>query len=839
MEKWSTPVVAALAVLAFFLADLFRAEYAGLPSTDGRPVPDFARTDREGPDSGPYVPLVFVANAGQLEIATRFQARIPGLRANFRSDGFQLVFDGPPAASDESEGAAVSIAFEGTSRRTRIEGGTPSRARVNYLHGARDTWLVDVPTYEGIAYRDLYPGIELAVYERHGLLEYDLVLEAGADLEQVVLSAPGAELDAVGDLVWSTAQGNLRQSAPTTFQVHRDGTQEELASRYERLADGRFGFRIDGRSPELACVIDPVLSYSTYVGGSNVDEAHSVALDGSGAMYVTGWSRSGDFPVEASAVDRRADSDEAVVFKLDPGGRGLEYATFIGGGRSDKGQGIAVNEAGEAYVCGLTKSTDFPVTAGAFRDVKNLGMDAFVLKLAADGRSLLWSTFLGGGGEDVANDIALDEAGCVYLCGTTRSRDYPITWNAFQWEAGGERDAFVTKFEPDGSALVWSSYLGGRRHDEAFALAVDRTGCAYVTGETHSVDFPTTAGALDDSKNDFDAFVTKVHSTGRSLVFSTYLGGRGRESGKGIAVNKKREVFVCGFTTSDDFPATPGAFQEVGAPGMDGFVAKLAKSGEALVYATYVSGSEQDGCTDLGLDAWELPWVSGITLSDDLPVTEDALEPKRNGMKDGFVVSFDETGSELAFGTFLGGSGDDHATAICVEPSTGFSGVVGFARDGLATDESSFAPRNSGLADGFVIRLDHGICPTPAVVRPLSSGCGAELVVSEPRIGRVASIGINGASPLAPGFLFLSPPGRRPPHVIASGCLLFIDPGGMRLFRGFQTDGEGSYEERFPIQGDPSACGLELILQGAVFDPQAGPLSFGQLTGALHLTLGS
>ncbi|PYV36779.1 MAG: hypothetical protein DMG06_29945, partial [Acidobacteria bacterium] len=316
-----------------------------------------------------------------------------------------------------------------------------------------------------------------------------------------------------------------------------------------------------------------------------------------------------------------------------------------------------MDAAGDAYLTGQTSSTNFPTTVGAFDTSFNGGIDAFVTKLNPTGTSLIYSTYLGGSDDDPGRAIAIDAAGSAYLTSYTRSADFPITLGAFDTSFNGDYDTFVTKLNPTGTSLVYSTYLGGSSGDQALGIAVDAAGNTYVTGLTLSADFPTTLVAFDTSFNGIlDAFVTKLSPTGTSLVYSTYLGGSNDDRGHSIAVDAAGNAYVTGLTFSADFPTTLGAFDTSFNGDYDVFVTKLNLTGTSLLYSTYLGGSSGDQALGIAVDAASNAYLTGLTLSVDFPTTVDAFDTSFNGGFDAIVTKLDSTGSALLYSTYLGGS---------------------------------------------------------------------------------------------------------------------------------------------------------------------------------------
>jgi hypothetical protein len=403
------------------------------------------------------------------------------------------------------------------------------------------------------------------------------------------------------------------------------------------------------------------LVYSTFLGGSNFDWGRGIAIDGAGNAYVAGQTKSSNFPITGGAFDRTFNVDtcprcgidqyDAFVAKLNPAGSALVYSTFLGGFDLDDALGIAVDGAGNAYVAGETGSSNFPTTAGAIDRTTNGAFDAFVTKLNPAGSALVYSTLLGGTEVDYGQQTAVDAAGNAYVLGATRSPNFPTTAGAFDTTENGAFDAFVAKLNPAGSALVYSTFLGGLDMDSGAGLAIDTASNAYVAGGTASADFPTTPGAFDTTLSDSDAFVTKLNAAGSGLVYSTLFGGSGSESGAALALDTAGNAWVTGGTSSLDFPVTADALDSSLNGGItDAFVAKLNPAGSALGYATFFGGTNPEGGADLALSAAGNLYITGKTYSPDFPTTPGAFDRVFNGdpsifWGDGFVFKLTTGGA--------------------------------------------------------------------------------------------------------------------------------------------------------------------------------------------------
>ena len=371
-----------------------------------------------------------------------------------------------------------------------------------------------------------------------------------------------------------------------------------------------------------------------------------------------------------------ASGDDAYVTKLNATGSALEYSTYIGGATAgDSGLAIAIDGAGSAYITGSTGSTDFPTTAGAYDTTYNAAAgaaNAFVTKLSPDGSALDYSTYLGGfntsGFFDLGSGIAVDSTGAAYVAGEADSTNFPVTPGAFDTTQNGGVDAFVTKLNPAGSALDYSTYIGGTSFDSSTALAVDGSGNAYIAGYGTSTDYPTTAGAFDTSYNSgWDVFVTKLNASGTSLSYSTYLGGATYDEARGITVDGAGSAYVTGHTFSSGYPTTAGAFDtsyDNSVGGSDAFVTKLDASGGALSYSTFLGGSGDDLGEGIAVDGAGRAYVTGYTEATNFPTAQATDATYNGGTFDAFVTKLAPAGGSLDFSTYLGGSSDDRGFGI-------------------------------------------------------------------------------------------------------------------------------------------------------------------------------
>ena len=714
-----------------------RRMFVLFPFVVGFACPAAAAADARVSEAYGKLPLHFEANRGQTHEDVRFLARGPGFSLFLTPTGAALTLIKPeslarkPAARSRAEsrkpvtGSVLRMSFAGANPAARVAGLEELPGKANYFIGNDPAkWRTNVPTYAKVHYREVYPGIDLVYYGKQRQLEYDFVVRPGADPGAIALRFAGADKvevdDVQGDLVIHTAAGTLRQQKPFIYQ-EVGGVRKEIPGGYVLTGEHQVGFKVAPHEASRALVIDPVLSYSTYLGGGADDRGRAIAVDADGNAYLTGRTFSPDFPTTPGAFQTTLPGHSAFVTKLNPTGSALVYSTYLGGNNSEVGYGIAVDSAGNAFVTGNTNSSNFPTTPTAVQptfggDVSN-GGDAFVTQLDAAGSALLYSTYLGGSGLDEGSAIAVDPAGNAYVTGLTQSGNFPTTLGAFQTTPASGSSGFVTKLNPAGSvSLIYSTYLpaGGS------GIAVDASGNVYVTGGT-GIDFPTTAGAFQTTYGGGidDGFVAKLDPTGSALVYSTYLGGSGGDVIFGLAVDAAGNAYVTGLTDSTDFPTTMGAFQTTYGGGTfvsDAFVTKLDPTGCALVYSTYLGGSGGEAGFGIAVDSAGNAFVTGETNSSDFPTTATATYG--GGSWDAFVTKLDAAGSALVYSTYLGGSGSDAGHAIAVDASAD-AYVTGFTASGdFPATAGSFQATPAGVSDGFFTIADAFVAKITDVVPP-------------------------------------------------------------------------------------------------------------------------
>jgi hypothetical protein len=643
------------------------------------------------------LPLAFEANQGQTDPQVKYMARGNGytvfLTANDTVFALQsseqssakaaaTQVNGKPhfTAPSKTRTAAIHMHLVDGNVQPQIAAGSQLPGHSNYFIGNdRSQWHSNVAQYARVSYRDVYPGVDMAFYGVQKKLEFDFIVAPGASVAPIRLGVSGAKriaTDDSGNLVLASSAGDVLLHKPVAYQ-QKDGARQPVDARFVLQAHNQVSFELGNYDRSRELVIDPSVSYSTYLGGTAEDDGYAIAVDGSGNAYVTGQTKSTNFPTVAGAYQTaNGGAFDVFVTKIKSDGSSLIYSTYVGGSGNDSGNAIAVDGSGNAFVAGGTGSTtNFPTTSGAYQKTFGGGaIDAFVFELASSGGSLTYSTLIGGSGDDVATGLALakDNSGDTFVVGSTGSTNFPTTAGTIQTAIKGASNGFVTKVNSTGSALVYSTYLGAGTGDLASAVAVDASNNAYVTGSTQNSTFPTTSGAFQTTCGTaancngglYDAFVSVIKPDGSGFVYSTFLGGSNADQGLGIAVDSSGDAYVTGLTLSNtDFP-TKGAIQPTyGGGAQDAFVTALNPSGSALLYSTYLGGTLADAGAGITVDGNKNVYVTGQTNSSTGFPTANATQSALKGGNDAFVSEINAAGTQLLFSTYLGGSLNEDSTA--------------------------------------------------------------------------------------------------------------------------------------------------------------------------------
>jgi glucose/arabinose dehydrogenase len=612
--------------------------------------------------------------------------------------------------------AVLRVAMVGAQKPKSVVGADAVAGQVNYLHGSdKSGWRTGVPSFARVEYRGVYPGIDLIYHSAQQQLEFDFVVAAGADPSRVLLTFNGADAVSLGDagqLILASGRNEVVLPPPVVFQ-DVEGERRKVTGSWLLDDAGRAGFSLGQYDPTLPLVIDPIVQFATYFGGGGSEDAldnMGVALDASGNIYIAGTTDSADFPLTKGRQKQFSGITDVFVMKMDPTGSKIIYTSYLGGSGHDSGQAIEVDSAGNVYVGGFTDSVDFPTmlplqaaNAGSF--------DGFITKIDATGATLVYSTYIGGIDRDFVLGLDVDLNGAVYVTGDVESPNFP-TVNALQPTWGGVWDAWLAKLNPAGSALVFSTYLGGTQLDSGFDVKVDLEGKVYVSGFTNSANFPTSHAYQATLGGDVDAFVTKLTPSGTAFVYSTYLGGTNTDRSLGLDVDNFGNAYLVGDTLSTDFPNV-GSIVSFGGF-FDAFVAKLDGNG-VVKYTNFVGGGVSDNGMAIAVDGSGNAHITGMTFSHNFLLVQP-LQDHIAGNFDAFVSTIDASGTRIMLSTFLGGSGGERALGIAVDRS-GNLVVVG---DTYSSDFPTVKPVQSALRgerDIFVARITDSsdIVQDPAV----------------------------------------------------------------------------------------------------------------------------
>ena len=658
----------------------------------------------------------------------------------------------PESPQAPAKPPTIRIRFLGANPRAHAEGRDLQPGASSYFIGNDPRlWRARVPHFSRVAYRGIYPGVDVAYYATGGRLEYDLSLDARAQPRQIRLAIDGADrvrIDPAGDLVLTAGRAEIRQMKPVVYQETPEG-RVRVEGRYVMRDRNRVGFEISAYDRRSTLVIDPVLVFSTYLGGSGRDDGRSIALDAAGNIYVAGTTASPNFPVTSGAPF--AGGTQAFVAKLSFSGS-LIYAAFFGGPNDHAvGSAVAVDARGNVYLAGSTASPAFP-TKNPLQAAYGGGADAFVLELNSAGDALVYSTYLGGSGLDYAHGIQVDAAGYAYVAGTTGSSDFPLR-NPVQAVYKGQLTTFAAKIAPGGSSLVYSTYLGGHGTDYCDGISIDAAGNAYIFGDTSSADFPVAHAFQSAYGGKTDGFLSKLSPSG-NLIYSTYIGGSGDDAVRGAQVDKEGNLVIGGGTSSPDFPLKNPIPSRHAAGSEHAWVAKLDPSGASLIYSSIIGGRGKDIAWCLALDPLRNAYLAGYTLSPDFPVV-NAIQARYGGDSDAFLVKINAAGSAV-FSTYLGGSGEDSISQIAVD-SAGNAYVTGNTNSPDFPTANPLQPVLGGGRDAFVSVIatsDFAISPPIALTVTASAGASAP-----------ATFTIQPPAPVSRRGSFL--------HGLASYCLAF------------------------------------------------------------------
>ena len=615
------------------------------------------------------LPLAFEQNEGQTEARIKFRSRQAGADVLLLAGGALLnsrdgckenveqaarLFGELSRSSRSNRLAACStplqMKFVGANRKARIAGVEPLPGHQNYLLGNNPArWHRDVSMYRQVVYEDIYPRTNLIFYGQNRELEYDFRLAAGADPKNIQIAfdqSTRLQLEDDGSLTVSYSGHKIKQRKPVVYQ-EIGGERVIIVGRYVLLNKHAAGFEIGSYDHAQSLVIDPTLVFSTYLGGAADDSASSIARDSAGNIYIAGSTASTNFPTVAPAYASNKGLTDIFVTKINPAGTNIIYSTYIGGSGIDRASAITVDATGNAYVVGRVgnTSTDFPTTPGSLA-------------------------------------------------------------SAYR---GGDFDGIVLKLNPQGNALVYSTFIGAEENDSAEGIAVDAAGVAYVTGGTKSSGFPTTGTAYQFQRaGDTDAYLAKINASGSSLLYSSLLGGSGTDRGSSVAVDGNGIAYVAGYCASPDFP-TENPFQGTFGGSFDAFVAKFdtnASGINSLPFSSYLGGIGDDKAFGVAMDSSTANlYVTGQTSSNNLPLLNPA-QSAFGGTYDAFVARVSTSGTKI-YTTYLGGGGDDRATGVAVN-AAGEAYVTGFTSSTNFPVVTPLQIANGGGFDSFLTKVNAG-----------------------------------------------------------------------------------------------------------------------------------
>jgi Beta-propeller repeat len=750
--RWTTSVLA-LGVMAGGLIFAIHARAHG-QAKEPAGIASPSTPKPEAVALGAGMGLRFEPNQGQTDGRVKFLSRNSQYNLFLTSDEAVFVLNDPRAESSHSGRRWTRVLRHRSTRkqsvvRMRLAGGKPSAINgsspvsgyTNYFIG-RDpkNWVRNVPQFARVSYADVYPGVDMAFYGHDRAFEFDLMVKPGADPKQIALTFSGAQkvkTNVDGDLVLTSAAGDLALRKPFAYQ-QIDGGRKPVDVRFIARNRNEFGLAIGAYDPAHELVIDPVVIYSTYFGGSGTDAGHATAVDATGAVYLTGETNSTDFPTQGGISSNSPKGGlDVFVSKFNPinptTGTTLVYSTYIGGSSDDSGNALSIDAAGNVYVAGGTDSTNFPVTSNAAQSAYGGGMnDAFVIKIDPTGSNLLYATYIGGSDEEIANGLAVDSTGNMYVGGETKSTNFTVV-QPLQGTNKGGSDGFIAQVDGTTGSFKFLDYLGGTGADTITGVALDGSNNVYVAGITTSTDFPVhgsspyqtqcgSNGQCDASGGNAqdDSFITAIKSDKSQYIYSTYFGGNGGDDAETIVVDNQGDAYITGLTSSNDLKIANAYQTKInGSASNNVFVAEMNPSGSATPYVTYLGGSAADVAFGLALDSNARIYLTGQTTSPDFP-TKNPTQNVFGGATDAFVTLLDPSkanGSQLIFSTFLGGPGneDSQLADIAIDSSDNIY-VTGDTASSQSTSPffpivNAFQPNLNTAPDAFLTVISSSITP--------------------------------------------------------------------------------------------------------------------------------
>jgi len=695
-----------------------------------------------------HLPLAFEANKGQTDPTVKFLSRSTGYTVFLTTGGMVLALRPeesviaptasgiaqkvPPTSKTAANGSADTIMtfnLVGAASNPTAVGEDPLPTKVNYFIGNDPKkWQTNVQTYAKVRYQNVYPGIDLVYYGNNRQVEYDFVVAPGADANRIQFSVKGADalsVDAQGNLVLAKGANQLRFQSPGIYQ-QINGSRAKVPGSYSLKDSTHVGFTVAPHDNSQTLLIDPVLIYSSFLGGRGYDQGNAIAVDAIGNTYVTGRTNSPDFPL-APMGNFDPNQQRMFIAKLDVSGSTLLYADYFGGtSGNDDPYAIAVDSNGSAYVTGQAASSDFSVL-NAYQPALAGSANAFLTKFSADGSSLVYSTYLGGSGDDYARAIGVDSAGEATIGGVTQSPNFPMA-NAFQSSISPNQNGnwgnygFFSRFSADGSSLIYSSYLAGnlncddRPYSSVNGLALDNSGNLYLAGTTDTNNFPTTPGAYGTTNPggacSYASFISKFDTSG-AIIYSSYFGGTAFTTTVAIAVDTSGFAYVTGYDQgNDNFPITATSICDPATQSCSGmFITKFDTAGATLVYSTYLGQNKSNGAGGaIQVDANGDAYVVAADYSSGQFMPINPIEGHVGGT-DMLITEIDPTASARLFATFIGGGESDYATGMVLDSSGAIYVTGGTDSQYFPVTESAFQSSWGGQIDAFILKIGPAAAP--------------------------------------------------------------------------------------------------------------------------------
>jgi hypothetical protein len=669
------------------------------------------------------IPLYFIPNEGQVEEKALFYADTSKYTLWVTREG--LIFDSIrdlAGATHRYERDVSRVRFIDANPVVQVFPEDNSDHKVSYFRGEDSTrWHTGIETSKAVLYRSLYPHVDLRIYGVEQEIEYDFIVKPGGEVADIGLeyqdvqgTKPGAvttSLDEEGNLIIQTAFGELTHTRPVAYQIIQ-GKRIEVEASFKAIKEiaalnqtqtqlqNTYGFEVGPYDKNRDLIIDPlVIVYATYIGGKGGEGSTWVAVDPTGAAYLTCWVSSKDFPTKNAFYPKYGGPPtDACITKLSPDGKSLIYSSYLGGPERDGPIDITVDATGAAYITGRA-SGGFP-QVNSLHEFRGIG-DAFIVKVDPTGTSLVYSTYLGGSDFERARGVAADSKGNAYVVGTTWSQDFP-TKKAFQKKNAGASDVFLAKLNPTGSAIVFSTYIGGTGEDIGLDIQVDNKGSLYVVGDTWSKEFPTKKAFQKKLKGENDSFLMKFHKRGKKLIYSTYLGGSLAEEARDIDVDMWGNAHVVGSTNSPDFPVSKALYKTL-AGDYDIYIAKFKPNGKKLHFSTFMGGSQQDNGHTVRVDTDGTIYIGGYTESKKFP-TKDAIMKKYQGEGDSILAQFSADGQSIVFSTFFGGKAWERGYGMDLD----HMGGIYLATHTTSKDmpvKNAFKRKMKGSNDMYIVKL--------------------------------------------------------------------------------------------------------------------------------------